>query len=171
MPNQSLYYAEIANSYANLALSASNQKQTETATKFANLAISNVKNSVAISPANVNAKRISFGVYVMLSTINQNYFVSARDIIIDAIKEAPTDAKLYYNLALIYARIGQTDLSISTLEKTIELKANYKDARLAYAILLINENKNAEAKIQLEYILKNIDPNDSLTKQTLAGIK
>jgi hypothetical protein len=53
----------------------------------------------------------------------------------------------------------------------VELKANYKEARLAYGILLINEGKNSEARPQLEYILSKIDPNDSLTKQALESIK
>ena len=107
----------------------------------------------------------------MLSTINPNYLLNAQTTLIDAINEAPTYAKLYYNLGLTYDRTNQVDLSIQALQKAVELKADYKDARLALAILLISEKKNDEAKTQLNYILTNIDPNDSLTKQTLAGIK
>ena len=62
----------------------------------------------------------------MLSTIDPNYLINARDTLIAAIAQAPTDAKLYYNLGLTYARTGQSNLAIETLKKTIDLKANYQ---------------------------------------------
>jgi len=119
----------------------------------------------------VNLKRIEFGVFVMLSTIDQNYLLDARDVLVAAVTQAPTDAKLFYNLGLIYSRLGQNDLALQTLGKTVELKANYKDARLAYAILLIDAKRSPEAVTQLEYILTRIDPTDSVTKQYLESIK
>jgi putative inorganic carbon (hco3(-)) transporter len=173
-PYQPLYYGDsygFASAYASLAVALNQQKQTDQATELTNMAIAEINKAVTLSPANINFKRTEFGIYIMLSTINPNYLINARDTLIAAIAQAPTDAKLYYNLGLTYARIGQTDQALSTLKKTVELKANYKDARLALAILLIDEKRNAEAKTQLNYILTNIDPNDSLTKQTLAGIK
>jgi O-antigen ligase/Tfp pilus assembly protein PilF len=173
-PNQPLFYGDsngLAMSYTNLALAFNQQKEAMEAAELSNAAIAEISRAVSLSPANVNFKRVEFGIYVMLSAINPNYLIDARDTLLAAIEQAPTDAKLYYNLGLIYARTGQTDLAIQTLAKTVELKANYKEARLAYAILLIGNKQNTEAKTQLEYILTNIDPNDSLTKQTLASIK
>jgi hypothetical protein len=176
-PNQPLYYGDgapgggLAISYTDLALAFNQQKNSTEAAELSNAAVSEIANAVNLSPANINFKRTEFGIFVMLSSINPNYLINARDTLIAAITEAPTDAKLYYNLGLIYSRTGETDKAIQTLAKTVELKANYKEARLAYAILLIDEKQNAEAKTQLEYILTNIDPNDSLTKQTLESIK
>lgn len=170
-PNQALYYGELANSYTNIALAFNQQKNNDQVIQFSNLAISESDKAISLSPANVNLKRSRFGIYIMLSVINPNYLTDARDTLISAITQAPTDAKLYYNLGLTYARIGQADQAINTLKKTIELKANYKEARLAYAILLIGKKQNQAAKDQLNYILQNIDPNDSLTKQTLESIK
>ena len=127
--------------------------------------------AVALSPANVNLKRVRFGIFVMLTAIDPNYLIDARQTLETAILQAPTDAKLYYNLGLVYARTGQADQALETLKKTVELKADYTDARLAYAYLLIDKKQNAEAKTQLEYVLTNIDPNNSLTKQALESIK
>ena len=79
--------------------------------------------------------------------------------------------KILYNLSLAQARTDQTDLAMATLAKTIDLKPNYKDARLAYAFLLIENGEKEKARTQLEYILANIDPSDSLSTQTLEGIK
>jgi len=107
----------------------------------------------------------------MLSPIDPNYLIEAKDTLEDAILQAPTDAKLFYNLGLVYARTGQADRAMEVLKKTIELKPDYKEARLAYAFVLIDEKQNVEARKQLEYILTNIDPADSLSKQTLESIK
>jgi tetratricopeptide (TPR) repeat protein len=173
-PNQPVYYGDpqgLATSYARLALALSQQKQTDQATQFSNLAITEINKAVSLSPANVNLKRVQFSIFIILSTINPDYLVNARDALVAAVAEAPTDAKLFYNLGLVYARTGQTDLALSTLKKTVDLKANYKDARLAYAYLLINNKRYNEAKVQLNYILANIDPTDSLSKQALESIK
>jgi len=170
-PNQAFYFSELANSYASLALAFNQQKQTDQAKQLGDIAITESNKAMALSPANVNLKRLRFGIFIMLSTINPNYLLNARDSLVSAINQAPTDAKVYYNLGLTYARIGQTDQAMETLKKTVDLKADYKDARLAYAILLIDKKQNQAAKDQLNYILQNIDPNDSLTKQTLESIK
>ncbi len=169
--NQPLFHIEIANSYRSLALYFYQQKDTDNTKKFTDLTLSEANTAITQSPANVNLKRALFGIYITLSAINQNYLLNAQSTLIDAITLAPTDAKLYYNLGLVYARTGQLDLALTTLKKTVELKPDYKEARLAYAILLIDKKQNAEAKTQLEYILKYLDPNDSLTKQTLEGIR
>ncbi len=170
-PKQSIYYAEIAKAYTNLALAYNSEKDSTTASELTSAAIENSQKAVNLSPSNVNIKRMQFGVFVMLSTINNNYLFDAKDVLVTAITQAPTDAKIYYNLGLIYSRIGQNDLALKTLSKTIEIKPNYKDARLAYAILLINEKKEAEAKNELEYILSYLDPENSMAKQYLEEIK
>ena len=170
-PNQPLYHSELSGSYANLALAFYKQKDTANTKKYTDLAISQSDTAISLSPANVNLKRTRFGIFIMLSVANPNYLLNARDTLLDAITYAPTDAKLYYNLGLTYARTGDPTKALEILKKTVELKANYREARLAYAILLIDDKQFAEAKAQLTYILTNIDPNDSLTKQTLEGIK
>ncbi len=156
-PNEPLYRNEIAKSFV-LAGNADS-------------ALSESQKAISFSPANANLKRSRFSLLVMLSATDPSYLIPAGSVLIEAIEQAPTDAKLYYNLALVYARTGQIDKALETLQKTIELKANYKEARLAYAFLLIEKKQNAEAREQLEYILKFIDPNDSLTLQTLESLK
>ncbi len=173
-PKQSLFYGDsygLASSYVNLALAFDKEKEATQVAQLSTAAIAEINKAVSLTPANINFKRVKFGIYIMLSGIDPNYLVDARDTLLTAIAQAPTDPKLYYNLALIYARTGQTEEAIKILRETIRLKANYKEARLAYAILLIGQKENVEAKTQLEYILNFIDPNDSLTKQTLESVK
>src|SRR3990167_8992577 len=170
-PNQPLYHNEIATSYTYLALSAYQQKDANKTKEFGDLAVSESDKAIALSHANVNLRRSRFGVFIMLSSISPNTLLLARDTLLDTVNYAPTDAKLYYNLGLTHARIGDDAKAVETFKKTIELKNNYKEPRLAYALILINQKNYAPAREQLNYILERIDPNDSLTKQTLEGIK
>lgn len=156
-PGEALYHNEIAGSFVNL--------------KNSNLAIQESDKAILLSPANVNLKRTRFGVFINLATDNPNLLQNAKETLIDAINLAPTDAKLFYNLGLVYARLGDQNKALETLQKTVGLKPNYKDARLAYAFLLADGKQIAEAKEQLIYILKNIDPTDPLTTKTLESLK
>ena len=169
-PQEAIFQNELANSYANIAVALSQNHQPDQAQQFANAAIAESDNAVSLSPANVNLMRTRTSVYINISEINPSYLNNARDTLLAAIKMAPTDAKLYYNLGLLYSRLGQNDQAIKTLEYTVNIKANYKEARQALAILLNEKGDKKDAKDQLEYILKNIDPNDSTTKQELEEI-
>lgn len=170
-PGQALYHSELANSYTQLARAYFQNNDASKAAELAEKAISESQKSADLSPANVNIKRMRFGMFVMLSSINPQYLIPAGQVLVDSIKVAPTDAKFYYNLALFYIQMGSFENAEETFKKTIELKANYKEARLAYSVFLIDLKRNAEAKSQLEYILTNIDPKDEITRQTLDTIK
>jgi tetratricopeptide (TPR) repeat protein len=97
--------------------------------------------------------------------------VNARNSLAETIKLAPTDAKLYYNLGIADANLGQYQLADADLKTAVDLKANYIDARIEYAALLVHLKRNDEAKAQLNYVLTNIDPGNSTAKQALANIK
>lgn len=171
LPNEPKYHDELASSYAALAVSANNQKDASAAAQFANLATDEEQTAVNLSPQNVLLKITEFGTYIRLSTINPSYLESSKQILLEAVNLAPTYAKLYYNLGLTYARTGEIDKALETLQKTVMLKPNYKEARLAYAYVLIDQKQKAEAKAQLEYILNNISPNDPQTLQALENLK
>ncbi len=170
-PYQALYHNELAGALTQTAINYYQEKNLPKTEEFAAKALEESQTAINLSPANVNLKRARFGILIMLSIARPAFLNDAKNVLLDAIEEAPTDAKLWYNLGLTQNRLGEVDQSVSTLQKTIELKGNYREARLALAYILIDKKKFAEAKLQLEYILKNIDPNDSLAKQALAGLK
>jgi putative inorganic carbon (hco3(-)) transporter len=170
-PAQAIYYGEIANSYATIAMAYDQSKDATSASEFTNFAVDSVQGAVNMAPANINLRRTMFGVYVRLSTIDEKYLINARDTVTATIKMAPTDAKLYYNLGIIDANQGQFQAADTDFQKAITLKANYGDARIEYAALLVHLKRNEEAKVQLNYVLTNIDPNNATAKQALANIK
>lgn len=169
-PYQSIYFNQLAITYSKLAVSHFDDKDAIKSNEYAQKAIEASQKAIELSKANINYKRTLFGIFVNLSILDKQYVANAGETLIEAIDYAPTDPKLHYNLALVYAQTNNLPYALSTLAKTIELKSNYKEARLAYAVLLKQNGNPKEAKLQLEYILKYIDPNDALSKQTLEAI-
>lgn len=121
-PSEPYYHLELSESYTKLG--------------FADLAISESQKTVDLSPKNVNLVRSQFSVYLRLSFAEPKYLLPAAKTLEEAIKMAPTDAKLFYNLGLTYIRLGQKDRAIEVLKKAIEMKPNYNEAKLALEYLL-----------------------------------
>ncbi|MEK7111904.1 MAG: tetratricopeptide repeat protein, partial [Patescibacteria group bacterium] len=154
-----------------IAVALNEADETKKAEEFAQIAINESQTAVTLSLKNVNLKRSRANIFLKLAALDQVYLERARDTLLEALTLAPTDAKLYYNLGLTYARLGDTNNAVKLLEKAIVMKANYKEARLAYALILIDMGDRAKAREQLTYILEKIDPNDPIAAQTLEEIK
>ena len=170
-PNQAIYYGELATSYSTLAMAFDQTNDATSAGQLTDLALNNIQKAINLAPANVNLHRQMFGVYVRLSTIDEKYLLTARDSLVETLKFAPTDAKLYYNLGIANANLGETTNAVLDFQKSIELKPNYSEARIQYAALLVHLNKNEEAKQELNYILTKIDPGNTTAKTALDNIK
>lgn len=166
-PLEPIYYSELANSYAGISLALHDIKKDNDALTFMDLSVSNSIRAITLSPANVNLFRNQAGVFLKLATIDPKYLGQAKESLITAIQKAPTDAKLFYNLALVYMQTGEKEEAIKTVEKTITLKPNYKEARYLYALILINEGNTSEARNQLNYILEKIDSRDTNSQNLL----
>lgn len=170
-PREAIYYSELADSYTTVAMAYGQADDASSAANFSSQAIATIQKAISLSPSNVNIRRVEFGTYVKLSTVDEKYLGSARDSLIEAIKLAPTDAKLYYNLGVADTNLGDYEKAVSDFEKSIELKSNYADARIQYAALLAHLKRDNEAREQLNYILEKIDPSNSTAKQALENIK
>ena len=170
-PREAIFWDEISQSDVSIALFLNETGEEGEANEFAKVAIDESKKAILLSPRNINLKRNRASLFIKLASIDPSYLNQARDTLLDALTHAPTEAKLFYNLGLTYARLGDLDNALKVFEKTIGMKKNYKDARLAYALVLIDKGQKLRAKEELDYILKNIDPNDPITRQTLEEIK
>ena len=100
-----------------------------------NLSVSESNKAIEISPNNVNLLRSQAGIYLKLAISDPKYLGSAKTTLLRAITKAPTDAKLLYNLALVYVRTGEIDQATKLLKKVIEMKSNYKEAKYLYDII------------------------------------
>jgi O-antigen ligase len=170
-PKEALYYDELSEATGEIALSLSESANEEAAEQFALTSINESAKAVELSPSNLNIRRNRARLFIRLSIIDPTYLIGAKETLIEAVELAPTDAKLFYNLGLTLARLGEFNEAIEIMEKTIEMKANYRDARFARALLLIDKGRNEEAISELSYILEKINPEDELVRLQLEELR
>lgn len=170
-PREALFYDELSEATSGIALNLSESANKEAAEQFALTSISESAKAVELSPSNLNIRRNRARLYIRLSTIDPEYLVGAKETLIEAVRLAPTDAKLFYNLGLTLARLGEINEAIEIMGKTIEMKTNYRDARFARALLLIDVGRNEEAISELSYILEKISSEDELVRLQLEELR
>lgn len=165
--SEAIFWDEVSQSSSGIALALWETEDKEMAKTFAENAIKESQKASALSPKNVNLLRNRASAYIKLAGIDNSYLGRAVETIREAIVLAPTDAKLYYNLGLTYLRMGERDRALETFERTIAMKPNYRDARLAYALVLVDKGQKQKAIEELNYILNRIDPKDTVVKDQL----
>ncbi len=167
VPGEAVYHDELASELTDIATVYKSQNNENGAKRFSDNAFKEINLAEDLSPNNLNIIRNKARIAIKLSDIDPVYILDAKKALLKGIEMAPTEAKLYYNLSLTYYRIGDTEKTIETLKKTIDLKPNYKDARYAYAIILSEKGDIEEAKKQLRYILDKIEPGDVNAEKAL----
>jgi predicted Zn-dependent protease len=167
-PREAIFWSELAQSSAGIAGKLHEANEDLTSRETAGYAIKEIEMAEKLSPRNLNIKRDKYFILLKLLPIDKSLLEQVKNNLITSIELAPTDAKLFYHLAITYMRAGDDDRATEILTKTIELKPNYKDARLAYAILLGEAGRKTEAINQLNYILVNIDSRDEFVKAELS---
>lgn len=134
-PNEPVIRSDFGYAASLLATVAQKEKQTDLMNQLANLSLSESTRALSSSPKNLNFWKNQVKVYYVLSELDPKFLQPALETLIKAIELAPTDAKLWYNLGVLYTKIGQNEKAIETLEKTVEMKENYQEARYALALL------------------------------------
>lgn len=170
-PKEPVYLDELAKTTLGLAISAfnkNNQNQTE---ELANKALDQIKEAVNLSPNNIFFRKTYSSILIQLSIIDPKLTTDAENSLLDLSQFAPTDPKVYYNLGLIYLRSNNPQKAKEVLEKSVELKSNYRDGRLALSTAYNKLGEKEKAKEELKYILEKINPNDEFAKNQLEEIK
>jgi O-antigen ligase len=169
-PLPSLYSDELAAALASQSISWFEAGEEQKAFSLAEEAILVSESALALSPRDVSLLKSQAALYIKLAELNPEYLSQASRVFAEATLLAPTDAKIHYNLGLSLIRLGKYPEALSVLNQTIELKPNYRDARFALALLLLEQGKTQDARAQLLYILEEISPEDPLVEQQLEEI-
>lgn len=180
-PEEGLYQDELSSNLATLSLLARQQEEIARADSFEKEAIRLSNEAVSNHPKNVIYYKTRTRVFYLLSQYNKKYLKEAINTLEKANRLAPTDAKILYNMGLLYEEEGSEDKAIEAFEKSIEARPIYRDARFAFATYLsqLAEKENLyakkmeykqKAKEQLEYILNNLFQNDEEAKKMLETI-
>ena len=149
-PNEPLYIAELSFATKDVELSAK---------------------ALDLNPYNQNVRNILISNLNSKSKETKEYLTIAEQIAEVGTDISPMNPKTYYQLGILNLKNNNLESGLSSLEKAVLLKPNYKEGRFALGLTYIDIKKYEKAKENLEYILKNIDPNDELTKKYLDQAK
>lgn len=161
------YWDELAEANAKTAVYLFEDGEDELSRKLALSSQAQAAKAISLSSYNVHIKRHIADYYISLSELDSSYLDKAQEILIEAIPLSPTDAKIKYNLALVFLKKGEVSEAEKYLQESILLKSNYKAARFAHALLLKDKGDAKKAEEELRYILENIDPNDEKIQREL----
>ncbi|MDE2589300.1 MAG: O-antigen ligase family protein [Patescibacteria group bacterium] len=182
-PDEPVFKDELAINAAVMATALAAQKDPASASSAGQLAQEAVNANTEITqeyPNDITYWKSRVRVMYTLSQINGQYLEPALEALLKANQLAPTDAKISYNLGLLYAQAGQLDAGVSTLQETVKLKPDYRDAYYALGLLLhqeavdpknqtrvINPEKQQQAVTTLHYILDTLHQDDAQVKEAL----
>ena len=166
-PMEPIYHDEISNVLANIAVSFFNEKDEESAKKFASLALKESDIATSISPNNITFYKTSTKVNYTLSVLDPSFLARAVSSLEKASSLSPTDPKILYNLAILQSKMNNLPIGVKILENAVLLKPNYRDARFALALLYKDSGETQKAIDELNYILINLDPEDQEAKDKL----
>lgn len=174
-----IYEDKFAYSTAQLALiiSATEGPNSNTVRDLMNQADRANLNTLRLSPKNVFYWRTRAKIMYLFDTIDETnkYYDAGLQAIKRAIDLAPTDPRLYYTYATIEMMHNQdkrmteqkkkniTDLYL----KSIQLKPNYREARIALAEWYEKLGENKKAKENYKYIIENINPLDKEAEEAI----
>lgn len=127
-------------------------------------------NALELNKHNQNSRKVLISNLIKNSGDKPNNLLFAESIIVDGLQFSVNDPKLYYQLGILQLKMGKDKEAISNLEKAVSLKPNYKEGRYILGATHKALKEDFKAKEQFEYIIKNIDPNDELTKKYLEEV-
>ena len=181
-PNEPVYKDELAINTAVLSTALYAQKDIENGSKFAQNAIALSDDVVTKHPNNVvywkNRVRVLYTLSETTPENQQQYLMQAVQAIDKAAELAPNDAKIAYNQGVLHGQTGDVKRGIDTLEHTLTLKPDYKDAYFALGLFyhqlavdkdgkIIDPALQGKAEEKMEYILKNLSSKDKQIEDTL----
>ncbi|KKQ37717.1 MAG: hypothetical protein US53_C0011G0002 [Candidatus Woesebacteria bacterium GW2011_GWA1_37_7] len=170
-PKEALYWSELAQLDAKIAVGFAQEGNNQFSNQYLTSSLIESDSAIRLSPANVNLKREKANNLLTMSAIQTELLNQASITLEEAVKQAPSDAKLWYNLALTYVRIGESEKGKNMLLKVIDMKPNYRNAHYALGLVYIDAGDKDKAIREFEYILANISPDDGVVKRELEEIK
>lgn len=133
-PNEPVFQAELTVNDATLSTALFQQKEATAGAQLRDEAIA-VSDQIATQYPNVvTFWKTRVRVFYTLAEVDHAYLQQALQAIQKAAALAPTDAKVWYNLGLLYDQTGNTDQAIVTEEQTIAMKIDYREAYYALAL-------------------------------------
>ncbi len=146
IPSEPTFQDELAVNDAVLA-SALISSDAPNATKLLQEAVQVNTNIVTLYPNNITYWKSRVRIFYILAQMDSRYLPTALEAIQKTSEEAPTDAKVMYNLGLLYGQNQQLDKGLESEQNAIKLKPNYTDAYYALALFYHEEAVDTKGKV------------------------
>jgi putative inorganic carbon (hco3(-)) transporter len=166
-PSEPNYYAEAATLHSQIAfLYFQTDPSSDQIEKHIQLALTNSQKTTDLSPVHPNLLKNRAQTLYTLTNIDPRYIENLLTTMQISTQLTPTDAKTFYNLALIYQLADQPQKAKETLLKTITLKANYDQAHFSLAQIYEQEGDLENAKKHYQQSL-DINPQNQTAREKL----
>lgn len=174
-PHEPVYKDEYSVNLATLGTALIQSNQATAGAQLSQQAISLSNDIVTNHPNDVVYWKSRVRIFYLLSQVDPQYLKPALEAIQKAQALAPTDAKISYNLGVLYGQNGELQKAIDTLTQTIKLKPNYRDPYYARALfyhqmavdsngIVVKPELQQKAVSDLRFILKNIGQDEQAQK-------
>lgn len=170
LPQEALYYDELANLYSETALQYFLLSEASASGQLAQAAIQNSDYALTLNPRQLNYYKTRARVFFLLSEIDKQYLAQAEQALKAAINLSPTDAQLWYNLGIAQQSQGKFAVAIETFQHTINIRPNYVKARSSLADLLVQLGQIEAGRDQYLFILENLASTDEETRTKLESL-
>jgi tetratricopeptide (TPR) repeat protein len=169
-PHEALYYNDLSDFLAQLAVAYQKADQPALATQTALKSKAMLDKTQALNPVHLNFFKTRTRIYLNLAQLDPNYFVLAQTNLQEAMARAPTDPKLVYTYALLLGARGDEQEQEQYMRRVLEMRPVYHEARQFLAALEEKRGQYQAAAAHYQYILDYITANDQLAKQGLARL-
>lgn len=156
-PLEPTYIDQQSNTLARLAAGTFEQDAT-TAGRLAEEAVAASNKAVKLNPVHLNYWKNRARVFIMLATLDQQYYIQALEALHRGRELAPTDVKLVYNIGLILDAINETASAHEAYQDTIAMKPDYEEARNSYGQFLERQGEYQRALEQYTYVIEHLNP-------------
>lgn len=147
-----IFLNEYAITNATIASMLYEQNDATNAAQFASQAVMITDNLTKQYPNNIIFWKDRFKAYYMLASSKSENQIAYRTQAIASLEKAltlaPTDAKLMYNLGILYRDNGDIDKATQMFEKAVKVKSDYRDAYYALGLLYRQKALSENGSIQ-----------------------
>ncbi len=95
----------------------------------------------------------------------QNY-KGMQEVLFKGLAEYPKSSEIFYNLGVAYYKLGRPKLAVRSYEQAIQLRPDFREARIGLASLYLDLKNYPKAMTQLKGLLK-VDPTNPVIAEKL----
>lgn len=169
-PHEPLFWNEKSLALAQI-VAASYKEDPSNAARLVPEVIASSDNAVKLNTVHLNYWKSRARVFLLLSMMDEKYLVNALETLQKAHELSPNDAKVVYNIALIYESLQKNEEAERYYLKAIELRPVYEEARQSYAKFLEALQDYPGAIEQYRYVIENLNPGDNDTRKHLEDLE